>query len=104
MPQHRAVLDAKSLEGRQHGQATCRDMRSSVMHSLPHRPAPLPQSSETTHLSEAWSLSAQDAQGLGAQVGLLTRLKVALIRLKDRASEACGGIIHQGLIGLGLEC
>ena len=42
VPQHRAILDAKSLEGRQHGQATCRDMRSSVMHSLPHRPAPLP--------------------------------------------------------------
>ena len=37
IPQHRAVLDAKSLEGRQHGQATCRDFRASVLHSLPHR-------------------------------------------------------------------
>ena len=37
IPQHRAILDAKSLEERQHGQATCRDLRTSVMHSLPHR-------------------------------------------------------------------
>ena len=43
MPQHRAILDAKSLEGRHHGQATCRDYRGSVLNALPHRHASAPK-------------------------------------------------------------
>lgn len=36
-PQHNLRLDARALEGRHYGDASCRDFRESVLSVLPHR-------------------------------------------------------------------
>lgn len=40
IPQHNYRLDAAALAGRHYGQVSCRDFRTSVLRSMPHRCCP----------------------------------------------------------------
>ena len=63
-PQHNLRLDAKALEGRHYGDASCRDFRESVLSVLPHRRAH--PATSGGRCARAASRSAHVAEGLCA--------------------------------------